>query len=102
MLHFGRDQLPPVRGFWTLTAYSKDGTLNDNRRLRLSLNDRDHLRKNRDGSVDVYVSAESPGRAHTSNWLPAPDGDFQLTMRLYAPKPQASDGSWVPPAAVRQ
>ncbi len=92
MLHFGRDQLPPVRGFWTLTAYSKDGTLND----------RDRLHKNRDGSVDVYVSAESPGRAHASNWLPAPGGDFQLTMRLYVPKPQASDGSWAPPAAVRQ
>ncbi len=91
-----------MRGFWTLTAYTKDGALIDDKRLRLSLSDRDRLRKNRDGSIDVYVSAESSGRAHVSNWLPAPAGEFQLTMRLYAPKAQASDGTWSPPAIKRQ
>jgi hypothetical protein len=102
VLHFAPNQLPPVRGFWSLTAYTKSGTLAEGKRMRLSLNDRDRLRKNRDGSVDVFVSADSPGRAHAANWLPAPDGEFQLTMRLYAPKPDASDGSWSPPAIVRQ
>ncbi|WP_277187777.1 DUF1254 domain-containing protein [Caballeronia sp. BR00000012568055] len=102
VLHFAPNQLPPVRGFWTLTAYSKDGALVDNKRARLALTDRDRLKKNRDGSIDVIVSADSPGRAHAANWLPAPDGDFQLTMRLYAPKPEASDGNWAPPAVTRQ
>ncbi|KND57480.1 hypothetical protein BSCH_01429c [Candidatus Paraburkholderia schumanniana] len=96
-LHFLPDQLPPVRGFWTITAYTKDGALADEKLPRLSISDRDRLRKNRDGSVDVIVSARSPGRAWASNWLPAPDGEFQLAMRLYAPKPQASDGSWAQP-----
>jgi hypothetical protein len=102
LLHFAPNQLPPVRGFWSLTAYTKDGTLSAAKRVRISLNDRDRLKKNRDGSVDLYVSADSPGRAHAANWLPAPDGDFQLTMRLYAPKPEASDGSWSPPSVMRQ
>jgi hypothetical protein len=101
-LHFAPNQLPPVRGFWSLAAYSKDGALVDDKRARLSLTDRDRLKKNRDGSIDVYVSSESPGRARASNWLPAPDGEFQLTMRLYAPKPQASDGTWSPPVIERQ
>ncbi|MFM0321910.1 DUF1254 domain-containing protein [Caballeronia glebae] len=101
-LHFAPEKLPPVRGFWTLTAYTKDGALADAKLPRLSLSDRDRLKKNRDGSIDVIVSAKSPGRARDANWLPAPDGEFQLTMRLYAPKPQASDGSWAPPSVARQ
>jgi hypothetical protein len=102
VLHFEPNQLPPVRGFWSLTAYSKDGVIVDEKRVRLSLTDRDRLRKNRDGSIDVFVSAEKPSRSHVSNWLPAPNGEFQLTMRLYAPKPNATDGSWSPPAVTRQ
>jgi hypothetical protein len=101
-LHFAPEKLPPVRGFWTLTAYTKDGALADAKLPRLSLSDRDRLKKNRDGSIDVIVSAKSPGRARDANWLPAPEGEFQLTMRLYAPKPQASDGSWAPPSVARQ
>ncbi len=59
------------------------------------------LTTNRDGSFDVIVSS-SARQGAVSNWLPAPRGDFQLVMRLYAPKPQATDGSWQPPAVVRQ
>ncbi|SAL19438.1 putative lipoprotein [Caballeronia sordidicola] len=102
VLHFAPNQLPPVRGFWTLTAYTADGALIDDKALRLSLSDRDRLKKNRDGSTDVIVSASSPGKARASNWLPAPDGDFQLMLRLYAPKPEATSGAWAPPAIVRQ
>ncbi len=45
VLHFRRDQLPPVRGFWSLTAYTKDGALLDAKVPRLTLTDRDRLRK---------------------------------------------------------
>jgi hypothetical protein len=31
--------------------------------------------------------------ADTSNWLPAPVGDFNLTMRLYIPEAPILDGS---------
>jgi hypothetical protein len=101
-LHFSPNQLPPVRGFWTITAYTRDGALAESKLPRLSISDRDRLKKNRDGSVDLIVSAKSPGRAHASNWLPAPEGEFQLSMRLYAPNPRASDGSWAPPPVERQ
>lgn len=102
VVHFAPNQVPPVRGFWTLTAYTKDGALADDKVPRLSVSDHDKLKKNRDGSFDVIVSGASPGKARVSNWLPAPGGDFQLVMRLYAPKPQAADGSWAPPAVQRQ
>ncbi|SAL57090.1 DUF1254 domain-containing protein [Caballeronia humi] len=102
VLHFAPNQLPPVRGFWTLTAYTKDGALVEGKVPRLSLSDRDKLKKNRDGSIDVVVSEATPAKGLASNWLPVPGGDFQLVMRLYAPKPQAADGTWAPPVVQRQ
>ena len=102
VLHFDAKALPPVRAFWTITPYTADGALPDTDAARRSIGSRDRLRRNRDGSVDIYVSANSPGKARASNWLPTPRSDFKLVMRLYAPKPQATDGSWQPPAVERQ
>jgi hypothetical protein len=102
VLHFAPNQLPPVRGFWSITAYAKDGTLAATKLPRLSITERDALKRNRDGSVDVIVSQTSPGKGRVANWLPTPGGEFQLTMRLYAPKPAASDGSWAPPVVQRK
>ncbi|MCG3102594.1 DUF1214 domain-containing protein, partial [Enterobacter sp. DRP3] len=66
-----------------------------------SLGDRDPLRCRHDGAIDIVVSASQSG-THAANWLPAPRTDFALALRLYAPKPQASDGSWMPPVIVRK
>jgi len=100
VVHFEPNQVPPVRGFWSITAYTKDGALGDSSPARASVGDKAGVRRNRDGSIDVTVSSAKPRKA--SNWLPAPRGDFQLVLRLYAPKPEASDGTWQPPAVVRQ
>jgi hypothetical protein len=99
VIHFEANQLPPVRGFWSITAYTKDGALGESAPAHLAVGDRNGARRNRDGSLDVVVSST---RSRTGNWLPAPRSDLQLVLRLYAPKPQATDGSWQPPAVVRQ
>lgn len=99
VIHFAPNQLPPARGFWSITAYTKDGALGESAPAHLAVGDRNGARRNRDGSLDVTVSA---ARSKTGNWLPAPRADLLLVLRLYAPKPQATDGSWQPPAVVRQ
>lgn len=99
VIHFAANQVPPVRGFWSITAYTKEGALGESAPARLAVGDRNGVRRNRDGSVDVTVSS---ARARAANWLPAPRTDLQLVLRLYAPKPQATDGTWQPPAVVRQ
>jgi hypothetical protein len=98
VVHFGKDQLPPVRAFWSLTLYNDKQRFAANPINRYAVGDRDKLSFNDDGSLDLYVQRESPGVDKEPNWLPAPaSGPFTLTLRLYWPQPEVLKGSWVPP-----
>jgi hypothetical protein len=99
VLHFARDQLPPVNAFWSVTLYDSESYLVPNPIGRHALGDRSDLRYGADGSLTIYIQSRSPGKDRESNWLPAPRrGGFKLAMRLYGPKRKATDGSWAPPA----
>jgi hypothetical protein len=102
VIHFAKDQLPPVGAFWSITMYDAQGFQVANPINRFAIGDRDKLTFNADGSLDLYLQHASPGKDKESNWLPSPaTGELGVTMRLYAPAPQALDGRWNPPA-VRQ
>ena len=102
VLSFKKDEVPPVGAFWSLTMYDAEGFQVANPLNRFAIGDRDALRSNADGSLDLYVQHENPGPDKESNWLPGPaSGTLGLTMRLYAPKPQALDGRWNPPPIQR-
>ena len=98
VLHFNRDEIPPVRAFWSLTMYNERQVFAANPIDRYAIGDRDKLAFNPDGSLDLYIQRESPGQDKESNWLPAPaSGAFTMNLRLYWPKSDVLDGSWVPP-----
>lgn len=100
--HFNKDELPPAGAFWSLTMYDAEGFQVANSINRFAIGDRDALKFGADGSLDLYIQHENPGPEKASNWLPAPkSGRLGLTMRLYAPKPQALDGRWTPPPIRR-
>ncbi len=81
--------------------YDAEGFQVANALDRFAIGDRDDLRYGEDGSLDLYLQHESPGADRESNWLPAPRGPVGVTMRLYAPLPEALDGRWVPPVVRR-
>jgi hypothetical protein len=101
VMHFNKGELPPVNGFWSLTMYDASYFFVDNPLNRYNVSSRSKFKPNADGSIDVYIQNESPGKDKESNWLPAPTGDFILMLRLYWPKeesPSIIDGSWKIPA----
>jgi hypothetical protein len=101
VMHFDKGQFPPVNGFWSLTMYDKDYFFVANPLNRYTLSQRDKFVTNPDGSVDLYLQADSPGKAKEANWLPAPKGRFIPMLRLYWPKdtpPSIIGGTWKPPA----
>jgi hypothetical protein len=104
--HVYRLHLPPgsipVDGFWSLTMYEQnfDGRLYlvNNPIDRYAIGDRTPgLRRNRDGSIDIWIQRAEPGRSRRANWLPAPPGPFVLTLRAYEPRLALRDGRFVLP-----
>jgi hypothetical protein len=101
VIHFDAGRLPPVDAFWSITMYDGQGFQVANAFDRFAIGDRDDLTFNADGSLDLYLQRSSPGEDKESNWLPAPEGPIGVTMRLYAPKTAALDGTWAPPPVTR-
>ena len=95
---FAKGQLPPVKGFWSLTLYNEHHFFNKNPLNRYSLGTKNKtLKYNADGSLTLYASAKSPGKDKESNWLPAPEGTFSLYIRCYWAEQSILDGTWMPP-----
>lgn len=101
LLHFGKDEIPPVHAFWSVTMYDAQGFQAPNSLNRFAIGDRDRLQYNADGSLDLYLQHSSPGPGKEANWLPAPRGPLGVTMRLYSPQPPVLNGTWAPPAVRR-
>lgn len=102
VLKFKKSELPPVNAFWSVTLYDQAGFQIKNALNRFAIGDRDALKYKADGSLEIYLQHESPGKAKESNWLPTPKSPFNLTMRLYSPKQSVLTGNWAPPAVVKK
>ena len=90
-----------MNAFWSVTLYDADGFQVANSINRFAVSSWMPFKYNADGSLDLYLQNESPGKDKEANWLPAPKGGFNLTMRLYGPKSDALTGKWNPPAVMQ-
>lgn len=100
-LTFEKDELPPVKAFWSITMYDgKTQLLIDNPIDKYLVNSTmmNKFVLNADSSLTIYIQKESPGKNLEANWLPAPDGPFYAVMRLYGPKESALLGEWTNPS----
>jgi hypothetical protein len=86
VLHFEKAKMPPVNGFWSLTMYNAEYFFVENSLNRYTLSERNKFNLNPDGSMDLYVQHEPLVKNLQANWLPAPEGNFALVLRLYWPK----------------
>ncbi len=97
---FPKDALPPVKAFWSLSIYDGKTQLfieNPLGRYLLNSSMLEQFKREENGSLILYFGKDSPGEKLVSNWLPAPDGPFYVTLRLYGPEKDALEGRWSPP-----
>jgi hypothetical protein len=102
VLHFESSATPPVNAFWSVTLYDGEGYQVTNSLNRFAVSSWMPFKFDPDGSLNLYFQNESPGADKEANWLPAPKGPFNLTMRLYAPKSHALTGKWNPPPVIKE
>ncbi|MEN3223203.1 DUF1254 domain-containing protein [Mycolicibacterium porcinum] len=103
-VRFAPGQLPPVNSFWSATMYKMPQSLlvaNPINRYLINSPMLPGLAKDADGGVTIYVQHQSPGPEKEANWLPAPEGPFQMILRLYWPKEEALDGTWHAPKVTK-
>jgi len=92
---------PPVNAFWSVTMYDKsyDGTagyLVENPINRYLINSTtEGLIRDDDDALTITMQRDEPDEpTERANWLPTPDGEFYLIIRMCWPKPAALDGTW--------
>ncbi|HEY5807670.1 MAG TPA: DUF1254 domain-containing protein [Povalibacter sp.] len=100
-IHFDKGAGPPVNAFWSITLYDAEGFQVANVLDRFAISSWMPFNANADGSLDLHFQNKSPGKDKEANWLPAPAGPFNLTMRLYGPKADALTGKWNPPVVKK-
>ena len=97
----------PLDGFWSLSMYeaTPDGQyfFTDNPIDRYAIGDRtEGLKRNADGTLDLWISRSDPGGERSANWLPAPKaGPFSMTLRTYLPRAELLDGRFRLPPIIK-
>ncbi|WP_425994126.1 DUF1254 domain-containing protein [Caulobacter sp. DWR1-3-2b1] len=90
----------PIDSFWSLSMYeaTADGQFffTDNPIKRYAIGDRTKgLKRNTDGTLDIWIGRTDPGGERSANWLPAPKaGPFSLTLRTYLPRAELLGGQF--------
>ncbi|MDR1940975.1 MAG: DUF1214 domain-containing protein [Endomicrobium sp.] len=88
LLRFSKNNFPKAGVSWTAAVYDADGFLIKNPANKYSLGYLNNLKKNKDGSVDIFIQKTSPGKSNESNWLAA-NGVFKIVLKI-SPSPSAT------------
>jgi hypothetical protein len=97
---FEKGATPPTQAFWSITLYDPEGFQVANTLNRFAVSSWMPFQFDPDGSLTLYFQNESPGKDKEANWLPAPKGPFNLTMRIYGPRSEVLTGRWNPPVVT--
>jgi hypothetical protein len=93
-------EAPPVDAFWSLSLHRRPshGDLLLHRHV---LGGDDRLQREPNGDLKLLIQHTPPSSGQAANWLPAPQGEFSLLLRLHRPREAALNGAWSPPSFRR-
>lgn len=97
-LHFTKDEIPQVKAFWSITVYDERFNMVDNPILRYAIGSLTKgLKYGSDGSLEIFLQRKRPAPALEANWLPVPQGKFNLFLRTYLPGADVVNQIYAPP-----
>ena len=99
-IHWNNNELPPVGAFWSLTIYDSAGYMIENSINRYRLGSNNELNWNADGSLNLQLQNAAPD-TQDANWLPVPEGEFNMVLRMYWPDESFLQGQWQLPVIER-
>jgi hypothetical protein len=104
VLTFPAKQLPHVKRFWSVTAYTPQSIelVRNSAGKYVVASYTPGLQYNKDSSLSIYMAKRPPVGVATSNWLPIPNGPFNVVLRVYGPEGVVADNSYVPPGIQKQ
>lgn len=104
VLTFPKRKIPEAERFWSVTAYTPNAIelVKNSARKYLVARYTPGLVYNSNGSVSIYMATEQPAGVPAANWLPVPDGAFNIMLRVYGPEGSVADETYVPPAIKRR
>jgi hypothetical protein len=95
----------PTDGFWSLSLYEIDPSgrlfFTPNAINRFAIGNRTPSLQFNQGRLEILIGANPPSLEKQTNWLPAPKGPFQLTLRAYLPRRSMLRHRWQPPAIMK-
>jgi hypothetical protein len=88
IIHFGKDETPPINPFWSITLYDREGCLVAHPWTASppAAGCRSDTMQTTRSTLDLSFQNESPGPRQGSQLAAGAKGPFNPTMRLYAPK----------------
>ncbi len=101
-LTFTKEQLPEVRRFWSVTVYVPDSiapSANELNKFNVA-SYTPGLVSNADGSLTITFSSSLPKGISVFNWVPVPNGVFNVMLRAYGPQGRLLENRYVPPPVV--
>jgi hypothetical protein len=105
VLTFPGTQLPEAKRFWSLTAYTPEAielVPNPARKYAVASYTPNLQFNSKDGSLSVYMAQQLPAGVPVANWLPIPEGPFNIMLRFYGPEGSVEDNTYVPPDIFRR
>ena len=103
VIRMTQEQLPPAKAFWSLTLYdTKNGFFIPNEHKKYSVGENSGMKLNKEGGIEIYVSAEKPDGVPSENWLPINREDLgiDIILRIYAPDLEKMK-TWNAPKATK-
>jgi|HubBroStandDraft_1064217.scaffolds.fasta_scaffold64337_1 hypothetical protein len=99
-LTFPAGALPKAKRFWSLTAYTPETIeLVPNRAHKYVVASyTPGLKYDDDGSVTIFMTRRVPTGVPTANWLPTPNGPFNIVLRVYGPEGDVANNTYLPPS----